>query len=190
MIFLRTVLFLGLVLHKLVWEVMKRREISPAPKQKESGFGAKTIVIAVKTLFLVFLIIQTLFLEVLPIMEDPATLSVIGLSIYTIGLVIALTGRTQLGNSWSNIEDYQVKPEQELVQSGIYAYIRHPIYIGDLLLVLGLQLALNSWLFLVVIPMAIVVVRQTLAEEKILSQAFPGYENYRQHTKMYIPFVV
>ena len=110
--------------------------------------------------------------------------------IYSLGLIIAITGRIQLGNNWVNLEDYQVIEGQRIVQTGIYSHIRHPIYTGDILLILGLELALNSWLVLIVIPLVFYVVKQTLAEEAILSQAFPNYNDYSRHTKMFIPYIV
>jgi len=80
--------------------------------------------------------------------------------------------------------------EQALVTSGIYKYIRHPIYTGDMLLLLGLELALNSWLVLGVVLVVAVVVRQALAEETLLSAMVPNYKDYRRRTKMFIPGVV
>ncbi len=96
----------------------------------------------------------------------------------------------QLGKNWANLEDYQVLSGQHLVQNGIYRYIRHPIYTGDVLLILGLELALNSWLVLLVIPLIIIVVRQTLEEERVLQKSFPEYAQYRKNSKMFIPFIV
>jgi protein-S-isoprenylcysteine O-methyltransferase Ste14 len=187
---LRVVLFLGLVLHKAVWEIMKRREPrkSAQPKQVEST--PKRMLKLVKIGILGFLVIQTLFLNLFPISTDPTVIIVVGLVIYTVGLIVAITGRFQLGNNWANLEDYKVIDGQNLVQTGIYSYIRHPIYTGDILLILGLELALNSWLVLLVIPLAFVVFKQTVAEEAVLSQAFPNYSDYSRRTKMFIPYIV
>ena len=81
-------------------------------------------------------------------------------------------------------------PGQSVVERGIYRYIRHPIYTGDLVLLGGLQLALNSWLVLAVAPLAAVVIRRTLAEEALLDQRLAGYRAYCARTKRFIPFVV
>ena len=186
----RLFLFGGLVLHKLVWEVLKRTD---TPSQNSSAQPAgvfKRGVKAGKSLFLIFLVIQTLFLEIFPISEDPQLLFLVGGIIYLAGLTIAITGRVQLGKNWANLEDYQVLSGQHLVQNGIYRYIRHPIYTGDVLLILGLELALNSWLVLLVIPLVMIVVRQTLEEERVLQKSFPEYAEYRKNSKMFIPFIV
>ncbi len=84
----------------------------------------------------------------------------------------------------------QIQQEQGLVTQGIYQYIRHPIYTGDVLLLLGLELALNSWLVLGVPVIAVIVVWQALAEERVLAQAFPNYREYQTQSKMFIRFVV
>jgi len=186
----RLLLFGGLVLHKLVWEVLKRTD---TPSQNSTAKPAgifKRGVKAGKSLFLIFLVIQTLFLEIFPISENPQMLLLVGGIIYLAGLAIAITGRMQLGKNWANLEDYQVLSGQHLVQNGIYRYIRHPIYTGDVLLILGLELALNSWLVLLVIPLIVVVVRQTLEEEKVLQKSFPEYAKYRKSSKMFIPYIV
>jgi len=188
---LRVVLFLGLVLHKAVWELMKRRDGAPhtVPQQKKPSLvkrGTKLVKIAA----LVFLIVQTLFPKyILPIVDNPETIQFIGLIIYLTGLAIAISARIGLGTNWSNIEDHQVIPDQQLVQTGIFRYIRHPIYLGDMLLVLGLELALNSWLFLGALAMVPYVTKQAREEEKELEKAFPDYVTYRQRTKMFIPFL-
>jgi protein-S-isoprenylcysteine O-methyltransferase Ste14 len=188
---LRIVLLLGLIFHKLVWEVMKRQPgAAPEARKKPEKFGLKAILKAIKTLFLAFLLVQTAMLAVLPISAQAGTLPFVGLFIFALGLAVAVLGRVHLGNNWANLEDYQVLPQQALVRNGIYQYIRHPIYTGDVLLILGLQLALNSWLVLIVVPLAAYVVQQTLAEERVLARAFPGYNEYRKQTKMFIPFVV
>jgi len=87
------------------------------------------------------------------------------------------------------LEDYQILKGQSVVSKGIYRYIRHPIYTGDLLLLFGLELALNSWLVLVVFFILFYVIKQISHEETLLLKKLSGYKEYRQNTKMMIPFV-
>ena len=176
-----------MVLHKVVWEVLKRRDGSPRSKPQEATGGLKKLVKLAKTGFLLFLLVQTLFLGILPISADPAALRIIGVLIYIFGLATAITGRIQLGDNWIDLEDAQVLPEQKIIRSGVYRFVRHPIYLGDILLVLGLELALNSWLVLLTPLIALVVFKQAREEEQILSDAFPDYRNYQRETKMFIP---
>ena len=158
---IRILLFVGLVVHKLVWEVLKRGSKMAHPTQKTTPNFMVSVIKVLKMGVLVFLLIQTLFLELLPISSDPAMIKTVGLCFYLVGLTTAILGRLHLGDNWVDLEEYQVIPEQALVTRGIYRYIRHPIYAGDLFLIFGLQLALNSWLVLMAIPLFAVVFRQT-----------------------------
>lgn len=185
---LRLLLTLGLVGHKVLWEQLKsddRGQVRPPPVP---GLDKRLIKVA-KAGALGGLLLQTLCLSLLPISRRPLPLRIIGTAMYLLGLAVAITGRLHLGKNWANLEDYQVLPEQRLVREGIYAYVRHPIYTGDLLLLIGLELALNSWLVLAALVPGLVVLRQTVAEEKLLSQRYGDYSEYRRRTKRYIPFV-
>ena len=188
---IRVLLFVGLVVHKLVWEVLKRPSTTMThPTKKATPNGMVSVIKVIKLGILVFLLIQTLFLELFPISHDPALIKTIGLCFYVIGLTTAILGRLHLGDNWVDLEEYQVIPEQALVTRGIYRYIRHPIYAGDLFLIFGLQLALNSWLVLIIIPLFVIVFRQTSAEEMVLTRAFPNYPDYCRRTKRFVPFLI
>jgi protein-S-isoprenylcysteine O-methyltransferase Ste14 len=183
-------LLVGLVLHKLLWEVMKRRDGAPKQAAAQPPAGQLSLVKLAKMGALGFLVAQTLLLNVLPISARPRPLRMVGLFLYLSGLMVAIAGRLGLGNNWVDLEDSQVLPDHAVVSSGIYRYIRHPIYTGDLLLLAGLQLALNSWLVLGVLAPALIVFRRALVEERQLDQALPDYADYRARTKRFIPFVV
>lgn len=179
--FLRLYLLAGLVLHKLVWEIMKRK----AP----GGARGPAAVRAVKLAMLAGIVAQTLMPDVLPIAAGPAAWRLAGVVIYTAGLSLAVAGRVQLGANWSDIESAGVLANQVVVETGVYRYVRHPIYTGDLALLLGLELALNSWLVLGVVLLAPVVVRQALKEERMLAASLPGYAAYCSRTRRFVPFL-
>ncbi len=187
---LRLVLLTGLVAHKALWEMLKRRH-GPRASLTGGPRGALTTTTkTVKMLALAFLVVQTLFLDVLPIAAEPGMLRGAGLALFLAGLTMAMAGRLQLGRNWVDLEDYTVLPDQSLVARGLYRYVRHPIYTGDIILLLGLQLALNSWLVVGVVPVVMVVVRQARAEEALLSRTLPGYAEYCGRTKRFIPLIV
>jgi protein-S-isoprenylcysteine O-methyltransferase Ste14 len=189
-ILLRVALLLGLILHKVVWEALKAgsRRASSSP-QRAPGL-LKRLVKLVKSLALIFLVIQTLFLDILPISAALGGWRALGVVIYTLGLALALAGRLALGRNWTNVEDARVLPEQLLVTDGIYRYVRHPIYTGDAMLLIGLELALNSWLFVLMVIPLLIFVRQALSEEMLLVETFPEYDAYRKRSKGFIPFVI
>ena len=145
---------------------------------------------ALKLVILLGIVLQTVIPDVLPITSEPFILRAFGVLLYTLGLLMAITGRSQLGRNWSDIETAQVLRDQTVVAHGLFRYIRHPIYVGDLLLLLGLELSLNSWLVIAVVCMIPGVLRQAVREERMLVYALPGYEAYCAGTKRFIPFVV
>lgn len=179
----------GLIAHKAVWEVMKRRQ-PPSPVTARARQSLKTTVTkAVKIAILLGIALQTLLPPVFPIDADPAMLRGAGFVLYTAGLAIAILGRVQLGDNWLDIEEAGKKREQGVVSEGVYRFIRHPIYVGDLLLLAGLELALESWLAAGVVVLAPMVLRQAIQEEKFLQQTLPGYLDYCRRTKRFVPFL-
>jgi protein-S-isoprenylcysteine O-methyltransferase Ste14 len=186
---LRIFLFSGLVLHKLLWEFLKWRDQLPKIQRPSSGLFGIWFIKPLKALTLVFFAIQTLFLDLFPITPEPSALRLWGSITYVVGLIVAMTGRAQLGRNWIDIEDYQIRPKQSLTTGGIYRYIRHPIYTGDILLLIGLELALNSWLVVAVLIPLLIAVKQALAEETLLKRTFPTYQAYCKNTKRFVPFI-
>jgi protein-S-isoprenylcysteine O-methyltransferase Ste14 len=78
----------------------------------------------------------------------------------------------------------EVGAEQKVIETGPYAWVRHPMYAGALVLLAGMPLALGSWWGLVVlVPFTAVIVWRLLDEEKLLAKDLPGYEAYRQRTR-------
>lgn len=190
MIALRIYLLCGLVFHKVVWEVLKRRNPHHANARPAPPIRVRLIK-GVKTLILLGFVVQTvIWQDILPISDEPLVLRVVGVALFTIGLLVAVFGRLLLGDNWSDIEAAEVFGDHRVVRAGIYQYIRHPIYVGDLLLICGLELALNSWLVLGVALLTPVVLRQAVREEMNLRKTLPDYEAYCAETKRFIPFVV
>ena len=82
------------------------------------------------------------------------------------------------------------KDEPELVTGGAYRLVRHPIYSGILLAVLGTAIAL-SWLFLVALVLAGAYFTYSASvEERYLTEPFPDtYPAYKRSTKMFVRFI-
>ncbi len=78
----------------------------------------------------------------------------------------------------------QVEEEQQVIDTGLYALVRHPMYLGLLIMVLFTPLALGSYwaLFFAIlfIPMNVFRIKQ---EEAMLMQGLPGYEEYLHKTR-------
>ena len=72
-----------------------------------------------------------------------------------------------------------VEKEQTVISTGPYAVVRHPMYSGAFILLMGTPLALGSWFGLpAVIPIIAVIIWRLLDEEKFLAKNLPGYANY------------
>jgi protein-S-isoprenylcysteine O-methyltransferase Ste14 len=85
----------------------------------------------------------------------------------------------------------EVASEQRVISSGPYALMRHPMYMGGLLLFIGMSLALGSWsgLFVLLLIMPAPIWR-ILDEERLLAKNLPGYSEYLHRVNYrLVPFV-
>lgn len=77
-----------------------------------------------------------------------------------------------------------VESGQTVVSGGVYKFVRHPMYVGSLIMMLAIPLALGSyWGLLFVIPGVLVLVVRILDEEKVLAQGLAGYADYTQRVR-------
>jgi protein-S-isoprenylcysteine O-methyltransferase Ste14 len=116
-------------------------------------------------------------------------LEALGALLFASGLALAVWARVYLGHNWGM--PMTLKDEPELVTSGPYRFVRHPIYSGILLAVLGTALATDvGWLIAFCI-LAVYFIYSARVEEKLMSASFPdAYSSYRARSKMIIPFVL
>jgi protein-S-isoprenylcysteine O-methyltransferase Ste14 len=112
----------------------------------------------------------------------------VGLLLFVLGLGFAIWARVHIGRNWGT--PMSQKDEPELVTSGPYRLVRHPIYSGILVAVLGTAVAL-SWMWLIAGGLAgVYFVYSAVVEERYLTEQFPDtYPKYRRSTKMLVPFV-
>ncbi|OBK07799.1 hypothetical protein A5746_12585 [Mycolicibacterium conceptionense] len=108
----------------------------------------------------------------------PPAVSLIGLVMFVVGLCITMSVITQNSYASANIT---VESEQKLVSTGLYGLVRHPMYMGALLMVAGMPIALGSWWGLaVLIPVLGIYAFRIQDEEKLLRQQLAGYGEYVQ----------
>jgi protein-S-isoprenylcysteine O-methyltransferase Ste14 len=148
----------------------------------------------VQSFALLFAIIAAFLLPYLPIFQflnfapvNPV-LSSIGLAIDVAGTAFFIWARQQLGRNWS--QTVSAKEGHELVTSGPYRYVRHPMYIGGLIASIGAAIVCGgAWIFLVIFLGAIFLWRVG-AEDRLLARQFPDeFPAYKSRTKALIPFV-
>jgi protein-S-isoprenylcysteine O-methyltransferase Ste14 len=112
-----------------------------------------------------------------------------GLILFLSGVVIYLRARLTLGKYFS--EKHRLLETHELVTTGIYAHIRHPIFTAGMLLLPGLALFLNSCLgfFVMLLYFPLILIRIPF-EEEILKNAFgQEYIDYMNRTKKLVSFL-
>jgi protein-S-isoprenylcysteine O-methyltransferase Ste14 len=74
----------------------------------------------------------------------------------------------------------EVGADQKVIATGPYALVRHPMYIGALVMLVGVPLALGSlWGLVAIVPMVVVLVARLLDEEKFLAKNLTGYSEYQ-----------
>jgi protein-S-isoprenylcysteine O-methyltransferase Ste14 len=112
----------------------------------------------------------------------------VGLVLFADGLAFAIWARLHIGRNWGS--PMSQKTETELVTSGPYRRVRHPIYSGILIATIGTAVAL-SWAWLIAVALAgIYFVYSAIVEERNLTEQFPDtYPAYKDSTKMLLPFV-
>ena len=112
----------------------------------------------------------------------------IGVAVFALGLAFAIWARVNIGRNWGT--PMTTKDDPELVTSGPYRFVRHPIYSGILVAGLGTGVGL-SWYWLIPAGLAgIYFVYSATVEERYLAEQFPNdYPAYKRSTKMLLPFV-
>ena len=73
--------------------------------------------------------------------------------------------------------------EGELVESGPYAVVRHPVYSGGILFAAGISLALSPWALVATGALAVVWALKARVEERLLGAHYPAYAEYRERTR-------
>jgi protein-S-isoprenylcysteine O-methyltransferase Ste14 len=108
----------------------------------------------------------------------PAAVSVVGLVLVAAGLTIAMLVTIQNGYAAANV---RVEMGQQLSSTGWYGFVRHPMYFGNVILMIGAPLALGSYwgLLILVVGLAVLAVRIT-DEEALLKQDLAGYPEYME----------
>jgi protein-S-isoprenylcysteine O-methyltransferase Ste14 len=118
----------------------------------------------------------------------PASVSVVGDVLVAVGLGLAMLVIIQNSYAAANV---RVEEGQTLASTGLYGLVRHPMYTGNVLLMIGIPLALGSyWGLFLLIPGMVVLVLRILDEEDLLTHELSGYRDYSQKVRYrLLPYV-
>jgi protein-S-isoprenylcysteine O-methyltransferase Ste14 len=111
----------------------------------------------------------------------PFIVEIVGLFIMNIGLIIMMIAMVQ--NAYAS-KILDINKGQKLIDTGLYGHVRHPLYSGAILMIIGLPIALGSWISL--IPAAIgifALIMRIKFEEDMLLKGMNGYVEYRARVK-------
>jgi len=123
------------------------------------------------------------FVPATPLWQD------IGVALTVAGVAFAIWSRFYLGRNWS--AKVTVKEEHELIRTGPYSVVRHPIYSGFLLGILGTAVYSGQWNGLVALALILISWKiKTAREESFMESEFgEQYVQYRRDVKSLVPFV-
>lgn len=173
---------LGFVLFSLYWEIAAK-DAAPAKSSESRGSRAIHVV----------LVNFALLLEITPVSGFgryvPASplIMMAGVAVEAIGLFLAIWARRHLGRNWSG--EITIKVEHQLIRSGPYRLLRHPIYTGLLAMYAGPAMVTGEWHALIGVAMAAFAYwRKIRLEERNLEVAFGAdYDAYRRDTWALVP---
>jgi protein-S-isoprenylcysteine O-methyltransferase Ste14 len=143
--------------------------------------------VRVAIILVVLLLLRLRVLKGHAVTDDP-WLEAVGLAIFVLGLALAVWARVYLGRNWGM--PMSEKADPELVTTGPYSKVRHPIYSGIILAMVGTAVAVSLYWLVAVVVLGAYFVYSAAMEERYMAGRFPdAYPRYKQSTKMLIPFI-
>lgn len=119
--------------------------------------------------------------------SDPWLLG-IGLAVFVLGLALASWARVYIGRNWGMPMSQKADPE--LVTTGPYRRVRHPIYSGIILAMIGTAIAVSLYWLVAAVLIGAYFIYSATVEERFMGGRFPeSYPEYKRSTKMLVPFV-
>jgi protein-S-isoprenylcysteine O-methyltransferase Ste14 len=168
---------------------LEARLTAPAAQSQPAADRVVTLLLFTSLLaWFAFIPIDVFHLRLLAV--PPLTASVAGAVVLVAGYGLIWTTLLQNAFATPIVRD-QSERGQVLIDTGPYARVRHPFYLGFLLFLAGLALWLESWasLLAVSVPLLLLVARITV-EEKTLRETLPGYPDYLERVRYrLVPFL-
>jgi len=158
--------------------------------KEEGKFSDVAILIAGGIIFFSGVLVTALdFIMIQGMIYRFDLVSLNGLVLLLVGSAIRVQARRTLGNYFSPV--VRILPEHKLTRYGIYKYIRHPGYLGELLLYFSVPLLFHSlYGFLVMVFLIPFILYRIRVEEQMLIEKFGDeYRDYMRKSKRFIPYV-
>jgi protein-S-isoprenylcysteine O-methyltransferase Ste14 len=177
------------ILIPVIWVIFWLGWLTAALAAKQtSRRGSSSLPIRVVILLLFIGLIRTGVLRGHSLAVHSPWLEGVGFVLFLSGIGLAVWARFFLGRNWGTPMSERVEPE--LVTSGPYRYVRHPIYSGLILALIGTAVALTPYLLVGVVLIGGFFVYSATVEERNMERLFPeSYPAYKGSTKMLVPFL-
>ncbi|MGC1461107.1 MAG: isoprenylcysteine carboxylmethyltransferase family protein [Terracidiphilus sp.] len=142
--------------------------------------------VAITLLLPIHIPLPWLYLQLWPVGLWPFWL---GAAVTIVGLLFAVWARQYLGRNWSR--SVTIKQDHELITSGPYTLVRHPIYTGILTGLLGTAIALSQVRGLIVVALFFVAfwIKLRMEEQWMRSQFGETYAAYAHRTAALVPYL-
>ncbi len=114
-------------------------------------------------------------------------LAIIGTAMVLLGAVLNVYGRISLSHNWAN--HIKIYEHHELVKTGLYQYVRHPLYATIILMFIGGSLVFRNIVGLALVLLFFIpfMAYRAKQEERLLELNFQEYAIYRAKTGMFVP---
>jgi protein-S-isoprenylcysteine O-methyltransferase Ste14 len=179
-------LWLGLITYWMVSAIDAKRSLGSGQTWKE--IGLRLIVAAALLIVLGIPAVRHALRDVQAYQTKSVVLGVIGVVLCAGGVGLAVQGRRYLGRNWGMPASRKEDPE--LVINGPYRYIRHPIYSGIILAMVGTAIGASAFWVVPLVLFSGYFIHSARREEKIMMAQFPEqYPEYMARTRMLLPFV-
>lgn len=180
-------LCLGLAAYWAASAIGVKRNLEPRAIWKE--FGLRLLLAALGLLVLAIPPVRRLFAELQAVQTRSALLGILGVVLCAAGIAMMVAARIHLGRNWGMPASRKENPE--LITSGPYAHVRHPIYGGVILGMLGTTIGASAFWAVPLVLFSLYLVHAARREENFMITQFPEqYRAYKRRTRMLLPFVL
>jgi protein-S-isoprenylcysteine O-methyltransferase Ste14 len=173
----------------LAYWLAAARDVKPARRRESEANRLLTVALIIPAAVLLTVPGSRLHWLGMRFLPDTMIPYWLGLLMVIAGLAFAVWARMHLGRNWSGT--VTVKENHELIRSGPYAIVRHPIYTGLLLAILGTAVVLGEWRGLLAFCfLTIAFLLKLRREERFMEESFPDtYPSYRAQVPALIPLL-
>jgi protein-S-isoprenylcysteine O-methyltransferase Ste14 len=156
------------------------------------GYNVFSVLLFVALVYYQFSLSQEL------VVAKSIVLEVLGAIVFLLGVIVlnvafsSFNKREFIGlEQLDEIKQPTVIAEKKLVKTGLYGYVRHPLYFGVILMLLGAVLFLPNvpMLLFVIVSLVYLPIGVTLEERKLVAEFGAQYQTYQREVKMLFPFV-